>query len=73
MVFLSIKVEDSTLFNRGKLMNIGFRVAMSEEEVDEDNVPWECAVFHDVDHLPEDARNVYRCSGQVSHQQGHVQ
>ena len=54
-------------------MNIGFRVAMSEEEVDEDNVPWECAVFHDVDHLPEDARNVYRCSGQVSHQQGHVQ
>ena len=44
-------------------MNVGFRVAMAE-------FPWECVVFHDVDHLPEDVRNVYRCPEQVSGDKG---
>lgn len=42
-------------FNRGLLMNIGFAEALSE------NKNWECFVFHDVDLLPEDERNLYSC------------
>ncbi|XP_047992575.1 beta-1,4-N-acetylgalactosaminyltransferase bre-4-like isoform X2 [Leguminivora glycinivorella] len=38
-------------FNRGKLMNVGFIEAGG----------WECYIFHDVDLLPLDHRNVYSC------------
>lgn len=49
-------------FNRGLLMNIGFLEArkMSEDY-------WECFIFHDIDLLPEDERNLYTCSDMPRH------
>ncbi|KAK6726800.1 hypothetical protein RB195_004858 [Necator americanus] len=41
-------------FNRAKLMNVGFAESMKL-------YPWECFIFHDVDLLPEDDRNLYSC------------
>lgn len=42
-------------FNRGLLMNIGYAEALADNKI------WECFVFHDVDLLPEDERNIYSC------------
>ncbi|KAJ8289720.1 hypothetical protein GJAV_G00004510 [Gymnothorax javanicus] len=47
-------------FNRAKLMNVGFREAMREEN-------WDCLFFHDVDLIPEDDRNTYTCDAQPKH------
>uniref|UniRef100_A0A0N8E0D9 Beta-1,4-N-acetylgalactosaminyltransferase n=1 Tax=Daphnia magna TaxID=35525 RepID=A0A0N8E0D9_9CRUS len=41
-------------FNRGMLLNIGFLEAKRREE-------FQCFIFHDVDILPEDDRNLYSC------------
>lgn len=41
-------------FNRAKLLNVGFKEAMKEED-------WDCMFFHDVDLIPEDDRNIYTC------------
>ncbi|KAK6058752.1 N-acetyllactosaminide 3-alpha-galactosyltransferase [Cooperia oncophora] len=41
-------------FNRAKLMNVGFVEGMKL-------YPWQCFIFHDVDLLPEDDRNLYSC------------
>ncbi|XP_038623526.1 beta-1,4-galactosyltransferase 3-like [Tachyglossus aculeatus] len=41
-------------FNRAKLLNVGFREAMKDED-------WDCLFFHDVDLIPEDDRNLYTC------------
>ncbi|XP_043936446.1 beta-1,4-galactosyltransferase 3-like [Protopterus annectens] len=41
-------------FNRGKLLNVGFKEAMKHEN-------WDCIFFHDVDLIPEDDRNTYIC------------
>ena len=43
-------------FNRGLLMNIGFI-----ESLKDSNHLWDCFFFHDVDMLPEDLRNYYKC------------
>ena len=43
-------------FNRALLFNIGFQMAMNLT-----NNFWECFIFHDVDLLPEDDRNLYNC------------
>ncbi|RNA23369.1 beta-1-4-N-acetylgalactosaminyltransferase bre-4-like, partial [Brachionus plicatilis] len=53
-IYLVEPVENIT-FNRGLLMNIGYAEAVSESK------SWECFVFHDVDLLPEDERNIYSC------------
>ncbi|XP_036414444.1 LOW QUALITY PROTEIN: beta-1,4-galactosyltransferase 3 [Colossoma macropomum] len=47
-------------FNRAKLMNVGFREAMREED-------WDCLFFHDVDLIPEDDRNTYTCDQTPKH------
>ncbi|XP_056122263.1 beta-1,4-galactosyltransferase 3 [Rhinichthys klamathensis goyatoka] len=47
-------------FNRAKLMNVGFREAMREED-------WDCLFFHDVDLIPEDDRNTYACDAHPKH------
>nr|XP_020442787.1 beta-1,4-galactosyltransferase 3-like isoform X1 [Monopterus albus]XP_020442788.1 beta-1,4-galactosyltransferase 3-like isoform X1 [Monopterus albus]XP_020442789.1 beta-1,4-galactosyltransferase 3-like isoform X1 [Monopterus albus] len=47
-------------FNRAKLMNVGFREAMREED-------WDCLFFHDVDLIPEDDRNLYTCDTNPKH------
>ena len=43
-------------FNRGLLMNIGYleSLKMTKDK-------WECFMFHDVDLIPEDERNIYSC------------
>ncbi len=54
-------------FNRGLLMNIGFLEALKMS-----NNKWECFIFHDVDLLPEDERNLYTCSDNPRHMSGAV-
>lgn len=41
-------------FNKGISMNVGFIEALKEEE-------WDCFIFHDVDVLPENDKNIYKC------------
>ena len=45
---------DKGPFNRGKLFNIGYEIAVKEKP--------DCFVFHDVDLLPENLKNWYGCS-----------
>lgn len=47
-------------FNRGLLMNIGFRIATTSPRVDEPN--WQCFIFHDVDNIPELLNVPYTCN-----------
>ena len=47
-------------FNRAALFNVGYLEAMKL-------YPFDCFIFHDVDLLPEDLRNVYRCGTQPRH------
>lgn len=49
-----------TQFNRASLMNVGFAEAMKQKT-------WDCMVFHDVDLLPMDDRNLYTCPDQPRH------
>ncbi|XP_060052594.1 beta-1,4-galactosyltransferase 1-like [Erinaceus europaeus] len=48
------------LFNRAKLLNVGFREALQDGDYD-------CFVFSDVDLVPMDDRNAYRCFPQPRH------
>lgn len=47
-------------FNRAMLMNIGYAEAIKEHD-------WQCFIFHDVDLLPEDDRNIYSCPEKPRH------
>ncbi|KAL1123539.1 hypothetical protein AAG570_002616 [Ranatra chinensis] len=47
-------------FNRAMLMNVGFVEALGMRDFD-------CFIFHDVDLLPEDDRNLYTCPDQPRH------
>ncbi|KAI0225588.1 Beta-1,4-N-acetylgalactosaminyltransferase bre-4 [Lamellibrachia satsuma] len=49
-----------TKFNRAMLMNIGFAEASRL-------YGYQCYIFHDVDLLPEDDRNIYSCPDQPRH------
>lgn len=53
-IYIAEPVEKIT-FNRGLLMNIGYKEAIKDSD------KWDCFVFHDVDLLPEDERNIYSC------------
>lgn len=44
-------------FNRASLMNVGFLEALKLNK-------WDCFIFHDVDLIPLDDRNLYRCPEQ---------
>ena len=52
-IFL-INQIDGDLFNRAKLLNIGFKEARKENDFD-------CFIFHDVDLIVEDDRAIYHC------------
>ena len=47
-------------FNRGALFNVGFLQAIRLQ-------PFTCFIFHDVDLLPEDSRNLYQCTSAPRH------
>ncbi|EDV37532.1 uncharacterized protein Dana_GF13490 [Drosophila ananassae] len=47
-------------FNRAAMMNIGFLEALKVFQ-------WDCFIFHDVDLLPLDDRNLYNCPRQPRH------
>ncbi|KAM6971814.1 beta-1,4-galactosyltransferase 1 [Aplochiton taeniatus] len=47
-------------FNRAKLMNIGYAEALKDYDYD-------CVVFSDIDLVPMDDRNIYKCSNQPRH------
>ncbi|KPP62686.1 beta-1,4-galactosyltransferase 5-like [Scleropages formosus] len=47
-------------FNRAMLFNVGFREAMQD-------ITWDCVIFHDVDHIPENDRNYYGCGEMPRH------
>ncbi|XP_032407935.1 beta-1,4-galactosyltransferase 2-like [Xiphophorus hellerii] len=55
-----INQDGDGAFNRAKLMNIGFVEALKEYDYD-------CFVFSDVDLVPIDDRNLYRCSDHPRH------
>ena len=59
VICIFVKVDD-VAFNRALLFNIGFREAMK-------HYSWECFIFHDVDLLPEDRRNLYQCFSKPRH------
>ena len=44
------------------MFNIGYKVAMNLT-----NNFWQCFIFHDVDLLPEDDRNLYNCPNNPRH------
>lgn len=58
-IFL-IEQTNGRAFNRAALMNIGFLEALKI-------YPWDCFIFHDVDLLPLDNRNLYTCPRQPRH------
>ena len=47
-------------FNRAKLFNVGFKESLEFYKYD-------CFIFHDVDLIPEDDRNLYTCPDQPRH------
>ncbi|XP_045196282.2 uncharacterized protein LOC123551417 [Mercenaria mercenaria] len=49
-----VEMAQDIKFNRALLMNVGFVEAMKQYD-------YQCFVFHDVDLLPEDDRNLYTC------------
>lgn len=58
-IFLVEQVTEG-LFNRAALMNIGYVEALKMSD-------WDCFIFHDVDLLPMDDRNLYTCPDQPRH------
>nr|XP_046262753.1 beta-1,4-galactosyltransferase 1 [Scatophagus argus] len=55
-----INQDDNEIFNRAKLLNVGYVEALKEYD-------YECFVFSDVDLIPMDDRNTYKCFSQPRH------
>ncbi|EMP35754.1 Beta-1,4-galactosyltransferase 5 [Chelonia mydas] len=58
--FYVIEQAGNQPFNRAMLFNIGFREAMKD-------LDWDCLIFHDVDHIPENDHNYYGCGQMPRH------
>ncbi|KAM9319604.1 beta-1,4-galactosyltransferase 4 [Gastrophryne carolinensis] len=48
------------IFNRGKLLNVGYLEALKEGD-------WDCFILHDVDLIPENDFNIYLCDTEPKH------
>ncbi|XP_038142566.1 beta-1,4-galactosyltransferase 1 [Cyprinodon tularosa] len=55
-----INQDGDEIFNRAKLLNVGYTEALKEYDYD-------CFVFSDVDLIPMDDRNIYKCFSQPRH------
>ncbi|XP_071135927.1 beta-1,4-N-acetylgalactosaminyltransferase bre-4-like [Mytilus edulis] len=55
-----VEQNGSSKFNRAMLMNIGYAEAMKIHD-------YQCFVFHDVDLIPENDKNIYNCPKQPRH------
>ncbi|XP_073342761.1 beta-1,4-galactosyltransferase 1 [Pagrus major] len=55
-----INQDGDEIFNRAKLLNVGYTEALKEYD-------YECFVFSDVDLIPMDDRNIYKCFSQPRH------
>ena len=55
-----VNQADKNKFNRAMLFNVGYTEALKD-------FPWDCFIFHDVDLLPEDDRNLYSCPDNPRH------
>ncbi|KAL7639833.1 UNVERIFIED_CONTAM: hypothetical protein RMT77_009246 [Armadillidium vulgare] len=55
-----VNQTDYLPFNRAKLFNVGYVETLKDG-------PFDCYVFHDVDFLPDDGRNLYYCSDMPRH------
>lgn len=58
-IYVSEQADNET-FNKGVLMNAAVRQALQDQDYD-------CFVFHDVDLIPEDDRNLYSCPPSPRH------
>lgn len=58
-IFIIEQTADNE-FNRASLLNVGFKEALKLHQ-------WDCFIFHDVDLLPLDDRNLYTCPDQPRH------
>ncbi|CAH1639054.1 unnamed protein product [Spodoptera littoralis] len=56
-----VEQEGEKPFNRAKLMNVGY---MESQRLEPN---FTCFIFHDIDLLPTDTRNVYSCTTQPRH------
>jgi len=54
-----VQSGDNT-FNKARIMNIAFVEALRQHA-------FQCFIFHDVDLIPEDDRNMYSCPPQPRH------
>ncbi|TKR64215.1 hypothetical protein L596_024788 [Steinernema carpocapsae] len=52
--------SENQMFNKAKLMNVGFVQAQKLQE-------WDCFIFHDIDLIPENDKNMYSCVDQPKH------
>ncbi|XP_037318274.1 beta-1,4-galactosyltransferase 1 [Pungitius pungitius] len=55
-----INQDGEEVFNRAKLLNVGYTEALKDYDYD-------CFVFSDVDLIPMDDRNIYKCFSQPRH------
>ncbi|XP_077448053.1 beta-1,4-galactosyltransferase 4 [Stigmatopora argus] len=55
-----IQQAGNAIFNRAKLLNVGYLEALKDYS-------WDCFIFHDVDLVPENDKNLYRCDKQPKH------
>lgn len=55
-----VEQDDTRPFNRATLFNVGYAEAVKMREFD-------CFIFHDVDLIPEDDRNLYTCPTMPRH------
>ncbi|RWS25226.1 beta-1:4-N-acetylgalactosaminyltransferase bre-4-like isoform X1 [Leptotrombidium deliense] len=54
-----IEQSEKGAFNRGKLFNIGYDIAKKEN--------YTCFIFHDIDLIPENDYNIYKCESNPIH------